>query len=416
MIPGKPPIEQPVTSGPAQSSHPAAMPGPASGQLFHSFWIGGFECSCQINSAGARLDMTAALQHDLYARDDYRRLCEAGIRTARDGLRWHLIDREGQYDWSSWLPMLDAARETGIQVIWDLCHYGWPDDVDIFSSEFVERFRAFTAAASSLHRERTGDSGLWAPVNEMNFFAWAAGRELMFPYAYGRDGELKRQLARAALAAVRAIREEAPGARFVFPEPLIHNVPPRWRPWVTGPAQAQQASQFEAWDMIAGRASPDLGGTEADLDIIGINFYAANQWEVPGGRKLHWDGGSNDPRWIPLHRLLADVYQRYRRPIFIAETSHYGIGRASWLDEVARECRQAIECGVPLEGVCLYPILDRFDWEDRTHWHNSGLWEMVSNGHGHYKRTLNEEYGEALRRAQEMIGDAIRHAPAFTSR
>ncbi len=163
-------------------------------RLFRSFWMGGFECSCQINSAGARLDMTAALQHDIYAREDYRRLREAGMAAARDGLRWHLIDREGQYDWSSWLPMLEAARETGVQVIWDLCHYGWPDDVDIFSPEFVERFAAFTAAAARLHRERTGEPGVWAPVNEMSFFAWAAGRELMFPYAHGRDGELKRQL------------------------------------------------------------------------------------------------------------------------------------------------------------------------------------------------------------------------------
>ena len=76
----------------------------------------------------------------------------------------------------------------------------------------------------------------------------------------------------------------------------------------------------------------------------------------------------------------------------MAETSHYGIGRAPWLDEIARECRIALERGVPLDGVCLYPILDRFDWEDRTHWHNSGLWDMQKNGHGHYRRVLNEEY------------------------
>ncbi len=89
--------------------------------------------------------------------------------------------------------------------------------------------------------------------------------------------------------------------------------------------------------------------------------------------------------------------------MLIAETSHYGIGRAAWLEEVARECRKAIEAGVPLEGACLYPILDRFDWEDRTHWHNSGLWDMVPNGHGHYKRVMNQEYAAALRLAQETI-------------
>ena len=81
----------------------------ASNSLFSSFWAAGFECSTQINSAGVRLDMTAALQHDVCAAADYRRLHEVGIATARDGLRWHLIDRGGAFDWSSWLPMLEAA-------------------------------------------------------------------------------------------------------------------------------------------------------------------------------------------------------------------------------------------------------------------------------------------------------------------
>ena len=45
--------------------------------------MGGFECSCQINSAGVRLDMTAALQHDVYAAEDYRRLREVGHRRRR---------------------------------------------------------------------------------------------------------------------------------------------------------------------------------------------------------------------------------------------------------------------------------------------------------------------------------------------
>src|SRR5690349_21874590 len=148
----------------------------------------------------------------------------------------------------------------------------------------------------------------------------------MFPYAHGRDGELKRQLVRAAIAAIDAVWSVDPDARMIFPEPLIHNVPPRWRPWLTGPAAAQRASQFEAWDMIAGRAAPELGGAAKYLDIVGVNFYAANQWEVPGGRKLHWDAGSDDPRWLPLHKLLMEVQNRYQRPILIAETSHYGIG------------------------------------------------------------------------------------------
>ncbi len=384
-------------------AEPQSEPDRTRTKLFRSFWIAGFECSCHINSAGARLDMTAALQHDVYAAEDYHRMRELGMATARDGIRWHLVDRNGDYDWSSWIPMLDAACREGVQVIWDLCHYGWPDDLDIFSDAFIQRFAKFAAAGARVQRKHTGQAGFYAPVNEINFFTWGATRDLIFPYAFGRDGEFKRQLVRASLAASDAIWSVDPEARMVYPEPLIHNVPPRWRPWLTGPAQAQRQSQFEAWDMIAGRVAPELGGAEKYLDIVGINFYAANQWEVPGGRKLHWDAGSDDPRWMPLHKLLAEVYERYRRPLFIAETSHYGIGRADWLNEIADEACLAREAGVPLEGVCLYPILDRFDWEDPTHWHNSGLWDMVPNGKGHFQRVLHQEYAQALQRAQALL-------------
>src|SRR4051794_36843201 len=111
--------------------------------LFRSFWMAGFECSTQINSHGLRLDMTAALQHDLYAAEDYLHLHDVGIATARDGLRWHLIECGGAFDWSTWIPMLAAARNQNIQVIWDLFHYGWPIDIEIFSAAFVDRFARF---------------------------------------------------------------------------------------------------------------------------------------------------------------------------------------------------------------------------------------------------------------------------------
>src|SRR5262245_35042514 len=167
-------------------------------RLFRSFWIAGFECSCQINSHGKRVDMTAALRHDELAAEDYAMLCALGIRTARDGVRWHLVDRGGRYDFSSLAPMVKAARETGMQVIWDICHYGWPDDLDLFSADFLHRFGRFAGAVAHFLKEESAEVPMFAPVNEMNFFAWAATRALMYPYAFGRDGELNRHLVRAA--------------------------------------------------------------------------------------------------------------------------------------------------------------------------------------------------------------------------
>src|SRR5262249_367275 len=153
-----------------------------------------------VNSKGTRLDMIEATQHDLQAEADYARLHELGLLTARDGVRWHLVDRGGRYVFSSLEPLVRATRRHGIQVIWNLCHYGWPDDVDLFSPAFVDRFARFCKAVAGYMREQSDDVPLYAPVNEMSFVSWAIGhRGWMFPYAVGRSAEVKRQLVRAAI-------------------------------------------------------------------------------------------------------------------------------------------------------------------------------------------------------------------------
>jgi hypothetical protein len=82
---------------------------------------------------GKRLDLLRATRHDEFAELDYRRVRELGLHSVRDGIRWHLIETAPyQYDFSSVLPMVAAARRAGVQVIWDIFHYGWPDDLDIF--------------------------------------------------------------------------------------------------------------------------------------------------------------------------------------------------------------------------------------------------------------------------------------------
>src|SRR5687767_5002668 len=84
---------------------PFSLPRDVSG-LFQSFFIGGFECATHRGRDGRRLDLTKGTHHDLNAAADYTMLAEHGIRTVRDGLRWHLIETTpGYYDWSSFLPM-----------------------------------------------------------------------------------------------------------------------------------------------------------------------------------------------------------------------------------------------------------------------------------------------------------------------
>jgi beta-glucosidase/6-phospho-beta-glucosidase/beta-galactosidase len=121
--------------------------------LFNSFFFGGFECSSHRRRDGVRLDLIRATGHGKHFAGDYRLCKDLGFNTVRDGLRWHLIERSpASYDWSSWLPMLEAAESEGIQVIWDLFHYGLPDGIGREAADFPERFREFDAESVCQHR------------------------------------------------------------------------------------------------------------------------------------------------------------------------------------------------------------------------------------------------------------------------
>jgi hypothetical protein len=329
--------------------------------LFRSFMQGGFECSTHQLPSGRRVDVIAATGHAAHAESDYRQLARMGLRTVRDGARWHLIERQARrHDLSSWLPMARAAQATGTQVIWDLMHYGWPDDLDIWSAAFVDRLAALARTMALAWRDLSDDVPFWCPVNEISFFSWAGGDvAYMGPFAEGRGFELKVQLARAAIAAGQAVRDVDPRARLVYCEPLIavHHDPATGQ--TEADAQGYHNAQYQALDLVSGRLWPQIGGEPGLLDIIGANFYPSNQW-VHGGEKIDRD----HPAYRPLADLLTDLHARYRRPVFLAETGTEGDARGPWLRYVANEVARARRRGVPVEGICLYPVMNHPGWDD----------------------------------------------------
>lgn len=374
--------------------------------LFRSFWMAGFESACHINRAGARLDLVCATEHDRQVDADYAALLPWNIRTVREAMRWHLIDRGGRFDFGSARSMLEAAERHGIEILWALCHYGWPDGLDLMSRAFVDRFSAYSAAAARCVAEHTDRVPFYCPINEISFLAWAAGEvAYLHPGYTDRGHEVKRQLVRAAIAGIEAIWSVDPRARILHIDPVIHVVHPVNRPDLAAAAAEQRVRQFHAWDMLAGAMDPALGGHPRYLDILGVNYYHANQWEYPETR-LRWEDSPRDPRWAPLRSLLAEAHRRYGRPLFLGETSHFGSGRARWIAEVTDEVAAARAAGVPVEGLCLYPIIDRPDWDDPSRWHNSGLWDIgrVTVGDDvRLERVLCDEYAEELRRCQARL-------------
>ena len=127
---------------------------------------------------------------------------------------------------------------------------------------------------------------------------------------------------------------------------------------------------------------PDLGPYlaanrrhERYLDIIGVNYHFNNQW-IHGGQPI--DIGH--PLYKPFGRILIETYARYGRPLLIAETGIENDRRAAWYRYVSSQARDAMRAGVPLEAICLYPIVNHRGWDDDRMCHNGLLSADVGAG------------------------------------
>lgn len=396
---------RPTRTGADRRREPGAQVTLPRPRLFQSFFAGGFECSTFRLASGQRLDLVASTRHDAFALEDYKRLMAHGLRVAREGVRWHLVERvPGEYDFSTLRPIVRAAGLTGTQVVWDLCHFGWPDHLDIFKPQFLTAFAAYAAALAEWLANETSEPGLYVPINEISFFSWAAGEEgSIFPFVTRRGFELKRQLVRAAIGAMDAIWAVQPEARFVHVDPVIHVLPHPRHPEDRDAAEAYRQSQFQAWDMLAGRVCPDLGGAEKYLDITGVNFYPHNEWfyDLKGVRRVRkfTPISRRHPLYRPFSEILAEVYERYRRPLWIGETGAENRARANWLHYMCEESAAVLRSGLPLHGICLYPILNHPGWVDDRHCHN-GLWDYAGDD-GH--REIYTPLATEVRRWQRVF-------------
>ena len=356
-------------------------------QTFASFFQAGFECSSHRRRDGVRLDLIRATGHDRHVLNDYRQCREIGFRTVRDGLRWHLIEKApGKYDWSSWLPMLEAAEEIGLQIIWDLFHYGSPDHVDQAGEDFPQRFAEFAVAALEMRETVTRRAPTVCPLNEINFLSWAID-EGYFPHV-GPDerGWFKQQLVKAAIASARAIKQRWPDSTIIWAEPLIHIAPHDRRRKTIHAAQANLRGMYEAYDWILGREKPELGGDPSLADVVGLNFYPHNQW--------YFDGPTipmGHHEYRPLADMLVEFAERYGKPVFLSETGAEGTGRPAWLHYVCDEVRAAQARGAEVEGICLYPITAYPGWDNSRHC-DVGLFSSIqSDGSRHVYEPLRDE-------------------------
>ena len=375
------------------------------GKNFASFFQAGFECSSHRRRDGVRLDLIRATGHDKHVLQDYRVCRQLGFRTLRDGLRWHLIERSpGPYDWSSWLPALEAAEAVGVEIIWDLFHYGSPDCIDQGAPDFPERFTEFAVAAIEVQQSVSNRPPLVCPLNEINFLSWAVDDGYFPPVGPGQRGWFKDQLVRTAISAAKAIRERWPHATIVWAEPLIHIAPHDRRRATVRAAKENLQGMYEAYDWIVGLARPELGGDTSLVDVVGWNFYPHNQWYFQGPTIPM---GHHEYR--PLADMLIETAERYGKPIFLSETGAEGSAKPSWLHYVCSEVRDAMDRGADVRGICWYPITAYPGWDNSRHAETGLLSTVVADGSRHVDERLLAEF-EMQRPRFASLGDRRRLA------
>ncbi len=373
--------------------------------IFPTFFLSGFECSTFIWRDQGRRNLVEETRHADHADEDYALLRGLGIAVAREGIPWPLVDRGGgTYDFSPLDPFIEAMNRHRILPIWDLCHYGFPDDADPFGPGFAERFAAYARAAAEYVVPRVRGPRFFTPINEITFFGYMGGEwGWAAPFRATREDRFALRLALCAadIAAVGAIRGVDPEARIVHIDPLVLVVPPADRPDLADEAAHEtREDTFYAWDTIAGLRHPELGGSPEILDIVGVNCYSFGQMEFRE-QGPHAALPPDDPRIEPLGNLLIRVWERYRRPMIVGETSGLGDGRAAWLEDIVEESLAAVRRGIDLHGVCLFPAVDMPNWHTGE-WLHNGICDLVEED-GDLKRVPFEPYVAELRRWQREL-------------
>ncbi len=317
--------------------------------LFHSFWIAGF--GSNDNRWADRGAPVPQFGPDPGRADRYYRwLRDLRIGTACEQVIWPLVDLGGEIDCEVLRPVLDAADRYGIQVIWDLSLASVPEGLDVMSPDFPPRFAGFCHTLASF---------IFASTSGAHFFRLST---TPFPRdtektdsentrrmsVRGRPREVRKQIARAAIAGCDAIWSTDSSARIIHVAPTVSTTVHR------AAAVAAARGQVDLWDMLTGSVLPELGGSPRYLDIMALSFFPSR--EPRKRRQVPADDAAPVALPANFHEIARELYRRYERPMIVGEPQNL---RGAMLGDMLNELCRAIALGVFFEGVCVDPLMEQ---------------------------------------------------------
>jgi hypothetical protein len=264
-------------------------------RLFRSRIMAGFECGLVHRG---RHDLLVTTGHTVDARlaDHFRIAREHGLLTIRDGLvpGHHALSR------------LVAARDAGVQAIWDLSHYHRNQDP-------VRCARIASEAALAVN----GNEKLWlCPVNEPSLYPIIAGMP-------------RHEAVEMAVLMAKVARDHHPDVGILTNDPI------------TGVGERQ----FEATDAIV---------SAVDVDVVGVNYYPHTARTSLVKVLL--------ATWKRYRKPIMVSETSWHDGHPVHHRRYPGLNKGGWLRHVLEQVNIAVFHGAVIAGVCWYPIVDCPPW------------------------------------------------------
>jgi dTDP-4-dehydrorhamnose reductase len=324
-------------------------------------------------------------------------LASLGATAVRYPVLWERVAPRGlaHADWRWSDERLTMLRALGVRPVVGLLHHGnGPRGMSLLHPGFPAAFGRFAGAVA--RRYPWIDS--YVPINEPITTARFSGLYGLWQ-PHGRSDDVFAQVLLAQCLAIRAamdaIRGVTPDARLIVNDDV-------GRTFSTDALAAEAAFANErrwlAWDLLLGRVDPrhpmypslarspdrirelaDLADRPCPPDLLGLDHYVTSdryldhrverfapaQDQPEGHRYVDVEAVRIDglPR-AGVECAIADMWQRYGRPMALTEVSLSGPPRdqVAWWHEAWGAAVRARETGVRMEAVTAWAIFGATDW------------------------------------------------------
>jgi beta-glucosidase len=385
----------------------------------------GIECSAPIIANGVRQDELRKTGHwERYA-EDFRLISDFGIQYVRYGVPFHVVAADAErLDWEWTDRALGTLRDSGLEPIADLLHFGVPDDLlGVSDPRLPERYLAYVRAFV----ERFPWVRYFTPVNEPLVTA-------IFSASNGWWNERARDrkalvaaidvLSTCVVLGMRAIRERRPDAIFLQSDGCESFT-------AAHPAARELVAhlnerRFVTYDLSYGRRPTarierwllENGMTPQRLDwfqehgssagcVVGHDYYAGNEHVV--------DANGREVRGRFVRRgyaaLAREYHARYNLPFMLSETNIAGNRAPGWLAEVWNEALSLRADRLPIRGFCWYGFVDHVDWDSALRYNRGRQNQCGLVGLDRRTHRVGEEYRRLAIAARSGVLAPLTRAP-----